>query len=146
MPTFILNLSALEATLEMVGGKGMSLAKLIRAGLPVPERFHITTEAYRRFVSENAIQPRILQELGEVDNSDQQALERVSQQIGKFFSEGQIPPEVARAIAEAYAALPQPRRAATGEGAKFEGVSVAVRSSATAEDLPEASFADQQDT
>ena len=63
MPPFILPLSDPEATLENVGGKGMSLAKLTRAGLPVPGGFHITTEAYRRFVSENAIQPRILQAL-----------------------------------------------------------------------------------
>lgn len=55
MLPIILSLSAIEATLETVGGKGMSLAKLTRAGLPVPGGFHITTEAYWRFVSENGL-------------------------------------------------------------------------------------------
>jgi len=146
MPPYILNFSALEATLETVGGKGESLAKLTRAGLPVPGGFHITTDAYRRFVSENAIQPRILQALKNVDGSDPEGFEPVSQQIGKFFAESQIPPEVARAIAEAYVALhqtrPHPRPSSAGRG----DIPVAVRSSATAEDLPEASFAGQQDT
>ena len=140
MPTFILNLSAPEATLETVGGKGMSLAKLTRAGLPVPGGFHITTEAYRLFVSENAIQPRILQALNNVDGSDPQALELVSQQIAGFFTEGQIPPEIAWAISQAYSELCGPQTSI--ENQKY----VAVRSSATAEDLPGASFAGQQDT
>ena len=140
MPTFILNLSAPEATLETVGGKGMSLAKLTRAGLPVPAGFHITTEAYRRFVSENAIQPRILQALKEVDSSDPQALEPVSRQIGEFFTAGRIPPEIAQAISQAYAELCGAQTSI--ENQKY----VAVRSSATAEDLPGASFAGQQDT
>jgi pyruvate,water dikinase len=139
-------LSALEATLETVGGKGVSLARLTRAGLPIPDGFHITTDAYRRFVTENALQPRILQALKEGNSSGPQALEPVSQQIGEFFVEGQIPPEVARAIADAYAALSQPLRPTSGKEAILEGIPVAVRSSATAEDLPGASFAGQQDT
>ncbi len=148
MPPFILKLSALEATLETVGGKGMSLARLARAGLPVPCGFHVTTEAYRRFVSENAIQPRILQALKEVHGPDQQALELVSQQIRDCFARGQIPLEVAREVTQAYAAMAQPQTSALS-GAPSAGkgvVPVAVRSSATAEDLPEASFAGQQDT
>ncbi|HTX78739.1 MAG TPA: PEP/pyruvate-binding domain-containing protein, partial [Longilinea sp.] len=60
MPTFILPLSDPQATLEAVGGKGMSLAKLSRAGLPVPGGFHVTTDAYRRFVTDNKLQPSIL--------------------------------------------------------------------------------------
>ncbi|MGD0751346.1 MAG: PEP/pyruvate-binding domain-containing protein [Anaerolineales bacterium] len=148
MRPFILKLSALEATLETVGGKGMSLARLTRAGLPVPDGFHITTQAYRLFVSENALQPRILQALKEGYSSELKALEPVSQQIRNFFSDGRIPFEVAGAIMQAYAAMPQPRSSTlsgTPPAGKGE-VSVAVRSSATAEDLPEASFAGQQDT
>ena len=148
MPPFILKLSALEATLETVGGKGMSLARLTRAGLPVPDGFHITTEAYRRFVLENALQPRILQALKEGYGSAPEALEPVSQQIRKFFAEGQIPPDITRAIAEAYAAMPQLRPSTLSRTlpAGTGDVPVAVRSSATAEDLPGASFAGQQDT
>ena len=135
MSPFILNLSALEATLETVGGKGMSLAKLTRAGLPVPGGFHITTAAYRQFVSENGLQPRILQALKDGNASAPDAMEPVSRQICESFVRGTIPAEIARAISKAYAEL-------CGENQKY----VAVRSSATAEDLPEASFAGQQDT
>lgn len=132
MFTFVLTLSDLNATLENVGGKGMSLAKLTRAGLPVPGGFHITTEAYRRFVAENGIQPRILAALKGVDTTDPTTLEPVSRFIGGFFAEGRIPAEIAEAVSAAYTTL--------------KGVPVAVRSSATAEDLPGASFAGQQET
>ncbi len=140
MPPFILNLSALEATLETVGGKGMSLARLTRAGLPVPGGFHITTDAYRHFVAENAIQPRILQALKDVDGSDPQAFEPVSHGIEEFFMTGIIPTDIAMAIFGAYAQLCNQQSSI--ENQKY----VAIRSSATAEDLPEASFAGQQDT
>jgi rifampicin phosphotransferase len=132
MSPLILPLSDLEATLETVGGKGMSLAKLSRAGLPVPGGFHITTDAYRRFVAENGLQPRILQAIKEADTSAPATLEPVSQQIGNLFVTAQIPMEVSAAISAAYV--------------DFKDAPVAVRSSATAEDLPEASFAGQQET
>ncbi|HTX89652.1 MAG TPA: PEP/pyruvate-binding domain-containing protein [Anaerolineales bacterium] len=132
MTPFILPLSDLAATLENVGGKGMSLAKLSRAGLPVPGGFHITTEAYRRFVSENGLQPRILAALQDTGSLEPTALEPVAGRIGGFFAEGSLPAELAGEISRAYASL--------------KGATVAVRSSATAEDLPEASFAGQQDT
>ena len=140
MPPYVLNLSANEATLEIAGGKGLSLARLSRAGLPVPGGFHITTEAYRRFISENDIQPRLLQAFKEVDLSDPVALEPVAQHIMGLFAGGQIPTEVARVISKAYFELCNAQSSI--EKQKY----VAVRSSATAEDLPEASFAGQQDT
>ncbi|MGC1378737.1 MAG: PEP/pyruvate-binding domain-containing protein, partial [Anaerolineales bacterium] len=133
MSSLILPLSDPEATLAAVGGKGMSLARLARAGLPAPGGFHITTEAYRRFVSHNALQPRILQALEGLDSSDPASVGPVSRRIAGFFAKGAIPAEIAHAISNAYAEL-------NNNG------SVAVRSSATAEDLPEASFAGQQDT
>ena len=140
MPAFILQLSDAQATLENVGGKGMSLAKLSRAGLPVPGGFHITTDAYRRFVMDNGLQPRILAAIKEADVSDPAAIEPVARQIGGFFAQGLIPLEVARAISKAYAELSNPRSSIDNPK------SVAVRSSATAEDLPDASFAGQQST
>lgn len=134
--TFVLPLADQNATLETVGGKGMSLAKMSRAGLPVPGGFHITTEAYCCFIKENGIQPRLLVALQGVDSADPASLERISQYISAYFTEGTIPPEISAAIAAAYAGMPAIARGAT----------VAVRSSATAEDLPGASFAGQQDT
>ena len=132
MSTLILPLSDLEATLEAVGGKGTSLAKLARAGLPVPGGFHVTTDAYRRFVADNRLQPLILAALQGADAAQPDSLEFASQKIGKLFAAALIPAEIAEAVSAAYA--------------KMNDAAVAVRSSATAEDLPDASFAGQQDT
>jgi rifampicin phosphotransferase len=132
MSTLILPLSDLEATLEAVGGKGMSLAKLSRAGLPVPGGFHVTTDAYRRFVADNGLQPLILAALKGANAAQPASLDAVSQEISKLFAAASIPVEITTAISAAYA--------------KMNDAAVAVRSSATAEDLPDASFAGQQDT
>jgi rifampicin phosphotransferase len=142
MSTFVLPLADLNATLECVGGKGMSLAKMARAGLPVPGGFHVTTEAYRYFVTENGIQSRILETLdgaGHISMTDTARLEALSQQIGAYFSSGVIPPEIEQEVRTAYAHIP-------GQTLREARIPVAVRSSATAEDLPGASFAGQQET
>jgi pyruvate,water dikinase len=138
MRQIILPLSDLEATLETAGGKGMSLAKMLSAGLPVPRGFHITTEAYRQFVAENLPMSHILQDLAAIDPANISALETASSHIRQLFAEGETPPQIASAIISAYAALREP--------ATTKEVAIAVRSSATAEDLPGASFAGQQET
>jgi pyruvate,water dikinase len=129
----------MNATLENVGGKGMSLAKLSRAGIPVPDGFHVTTEAYRQFVTANDLQKKILAALKDADASLPTTLETASATISRFFADGKIPAELVTAITDAYNEL---NRQSKIENRK----SVAVRSSATAEDLPGASFAGQQDT
>jgi pyruvate,water dikinase len=129
---FVLTLADPNATLEYVGGKGMSLAKMLAAGLPVPGGFHVTTAAYRRFVAENQLQSRIMRELEGIDPTDTAALETTARTISSFFAEAKTPPDIAAAVTDAYAAL--------------HDAAVAVRSSATAEDLPGASFAGQQET
>ena len=121
-----------QATLEMVGGKGMSLSKLLTAGIPVPEGFHVTTASYKIFVEKNHIQPHINKLLDGIDSNNTSQLENVSTQIGMLFHNGEMPQEVSDAIKTAYAGL--------------GNIAVAVRSSATAEDLPDASFAGQQET
>ncbi len=60
MKPFTLPLSDSQATLENVGGTGMSLVKMIQAGVPIPDGFHVTTEAYCRFIAENNLQTKIL--------------------------------------------------------------------------------------
>ena len=77
-------------SVECAGGKGMP-SGLIRAGLPVPAGFHITTEAYRCFVAANGIQPKILKALEGIDTGDSAAVESVSRSIGGFFAMGTIP-------------------------------------------------------
>ncbi|MBN1640690.1 MAG: phosphoenolpyruvate synthase [Anaerolineae bacterium] len=141
MGSYVLALDAAEATLEQAGGKGASLAQLVAAGLPVPDGFHLTTAAYRRFVAENNLETRIAAALEPVleahssgGNLDPAMLERASDAIRAMFVDAPIPPEIAGAVARAYAELHGQRPA------------VAVRSSATAEDLPGLSFAGQQET
>jgi rifampicin phosphotransferase len=105
------------------------------SGIPlVLPGFHITTAAYRRFVEENGLQKAILAAVSTVTAQDHAALEEASKQIGQLFAQGRIPDEIAEALSLAYAEL--------GGG----NLPVAVRSSATTEDLPELSFAGQQDT
>ncbi len=133
-PKYILSLSDPRATLSLAGGKGASLARLVNAGLPVPDGFHVTTAAYRQFVDENDLQPRILAALEEADASQPATLETASRTICDLFSQEGIPPDIAGAIAQAYASL------------SGQNPIVAVRSSATAEDLPGLSFAGQQET
>ncbi len=131
---FILALSAPRADLETVGGKGASLARLAAAGFPIPAGFHITTQVYRVFVAHNHLQAKVLTALEPVDLAQPQTLENASREIRTLFETAPIPPEIANAIVQAYNDLPG------------IGPAVAVRSSATAEDLPEASFAGQQET
>jgi pyruvate,water dikinase len=129
----ILNLDSPEATLERVGGKGASLARMVAAGLPVPPGFHITTGAYRRFVDENQLAERIYAAAAQARGNDSTALDRASEQIQSLFAQGTMPGEIAEAIRLWYGEL----------GADLP---VAVRSSATAEDLPGMSFAGQLET
>src|SRR5215469_3281446 len=131
---WVLALDDPAATLEQVGGKGASLARLAAAGLPVPPGFHVTTAAYRRFVRENGLQEKILAVVSTVTPDQPNTLEEASRQIGRLFAQGSIPAELAATIREAYAILGS------------SDLPVAVRSSATAEDLPELSFAGQQET
>ncbi len=132
IPMAILHFDSADATLESAGGKGMNLARLTRAGFAVPRGFIISTDAYREFVSVNRWLPAILSGVAELSAEDASALERASAQIRAAFSAGKIPEEVESAIRAAYAEL--------------QDKPVAVRSSATAEDLPDLSFAGQQDT
>ncbi len=147
MSIFVLPLSDSNATLETVGGKGMSLAKMARAGLPVPDGFHVTTEAYQSFITQNGIQPHIDEILKGPVTTDLTYLETISQQIGHFFTDGIVPPEIASVVISAYAGLHD--RAMERAGIPTDAspiTAVAVRSSATAEDLPGASFAGQHET
>jgi rifampicin phosphotransferase len=128
---WILPLASEAATLPIVGGKGANLATMARAGWRVPDGFHLTTLAYEAYVTANHLQEHIQASLPP-PCADPTALEAASANIRSGFTAGSIPAGVASALLEAYARLGRP--------------AVAVRSSATCEDLPEASFAGQQDT
>lgn len=132
MSNYTLTLSSTEATLVCAGGKGTNLARLAHAGFAVPPGFIVTTDAYRTFVAANQLQPRILVLTQAISMEDTAVLENTSTQIRAWFEQGVLPAEIAAQITSAYHALPT--------------APVAVRSSATAEDLPGLAFAGQQDT
>jgi rifampicin phosphotransferase len=130
----VVALDAPAATREQVGGKGASLARLAAAGLPVPPGFHVTTAAYRRFVAEHGLQAQILAAVSAVRVDQPATLDAASQHIAGLFAQHLIPDAIVAPIRQAYADLGR------------LDLPVAVRSSATAEDLPELSFAGQQET
>ncbi len=130
--TFVLPFDSLEATLAVAGGKGANLSHMSRAGFPIPPGFFVTTDAYRAFVEANNLQNRIIDlASNQVDTSEAR-----SAAIRQLFSSGEMPTELVESISHAYADLVR----TVGD------LPLAVRSSATAEDLPGASFAGQQDT
>src|SRR5260370_17383332 len=83
--TLVLALDDASATLEQVGGKGASLARMAAAGLPVPPGFHITTAAYRRFVAENGLQEEILAAVPPVPADQPPPLNTAPSQISHLF-------------------------------------------------------------
>jgi lysophospholipase L1-like esterase len=129
----VLPLMDAAASLAAAGGKGASLARMAAAGLPVPSGFHVTTAAYRRFVDANGLQESILTAVSAARSEEPATLDDAARQIAALFAAGAVPGDVAGAIGDAYATL------------GGEALSVAVRSSATAEDLPDLSFAGQQE-
>lgn len=123
----------------LTGGKAAGLAELVRAGIPVPPGFVITSEAYRLFIEETGIGAYIKAVLDEViQTGSPQEYEKASEMIRSKFVRTPIPHVLKEEIVKAYRKL--------AERIGLENPRVAVRSSATAEDLPEASFAGQQDT
>ncbi|WP_372591242.1 phosphoenolpyruvate synthase, partial [Guyparkeria sp.] len=124
-----------------VGGKNASLgemvAKLGDRGVQVPDGFATTADAYRHYIRHNDLDERIRETLAGLDTDDVAALEKAGRQIREWVSGGEIPDDLAEEIVAAYHEL----------GEEYgENPDVAVRSSATAEDLPTASFAGQQES
>src|ERR1700730_6268480 len=85
---FLLSLESSEATLQQVGGKGASLARLVSAGLPVPPGFHITTHAYRRYVTENHLADAILSAAAQAKVDDPSTLDRAASKIQSLIAQG----------------------------------------------------------
>lgn len=114
------------------GGKGANLGEMTAAGITVPGGFVVTADAYKAFIKENHLEEMFRKELTETGKDEAKLLD-AAKKFRHAISEGKLPEEVEKAVREKYAQL--------GEQAR-----VAVRSSATAEDLPDASFAGQQET
>jgi pyruvate,water dikinase len=138
----VLDLGALRMTdVGAVGGKNASLGEMISqlgaAGVRVPGGFATTAEAYREFLAQGGLDRRIAGRLASLDVNDVAALAKAGAEIRGWIVAHEFAPRLGEEIAAAYAKL------TNGAGSE---ASFAVRSSATAEDLPDASFAGQQET
>ena len=118
--------------MAIVGGKGANLGEMTRAGFPVPNGFVVTAEAYFHFLKETGIGPAIAKAVRGFDPEDSKRLNALSKVIKRHILSAKMPAEIALEVEKNYK--------------KLGDVDVAVRSSATAEDLPDASFAGQQET
>ncbi|MFC1756079.1 phosphoenolpyruvate synthase [Patescibacteria group bacterium] len=118
-----------------VGGKGANLGEMVAANIPVPDGFIVTAKAYYDFLKLTSLKEKIITELSGLDVDDSDKLHAASKKVRTAILQAKMPDELAERIKKAYHEL-------SGKHDKL----VAVRSSATAEDLPDASFAGQQDT
>lgn len=124
--------------IDIAGGKGANLGELTQAGIPVPPGFVITSKTYEKFMNDTKINTTIMNILKNIDVNDTKALQEAAEEIKSIIIKTPMPQDIKTLIIEAYNQLSE----TVGE----EAADVAVRSSATAEDLPDASFAGQQDT
>lgn len=144
METFVRLLEELDLnSLPEAGGKGANLGVLVKAGLPVPPGFTVTALAYRTHLDAAGLRERIARRLDGVPEQDLGALTAACRDVAAWIEAAPMPATIQDQVAAAYARLAG-RMAATAAGAPR--LAVAVRSSATAEDLPSASFAGQQET
>ncbi len=138
--SYVIPFSELDKSdLSVAGGKGANLGEICAAGLPVPSGFVISTAAYGAFVQANELQQSIVELAEAVVATDPHSVTAAAEQINDLFMRGTIGEDLVSAITTAHAHL-------VAESGTEDGLAVAVRSSATAEDLPSASFAGQQDT
>jgi pyruvate,water dikinase len=137
IPALVLPFSKIrKEDIPLVGGKGANLGEMASFGIPVPNGFVITAEAYKKVIDHNALQPVIREIIKQTEVNNQKELQKAAIKIQRLIQTADIPPELIKEIFVSYANLkpgdPNPL--------------VAVRSSATAEDLPDASFAGQQES
>ena len=118
-----------------VGGKGANLGEMVHADIPVPDGFVVTAKAYYDFLKLTSLKQKIVTELSGLDTNDSEALDKATKSIRTAILRAKMPEKLTDEIKDYYHKL-------SGKHDRY----VAVRSSATAEDLPDASFAGQQDT
>jgi len=136
---YILNFKdADKNSLPLVGGKNASLGEMIKASIRVPPGFAVTTDSYLGFITDTGIKDKIFDILSNMPPDDVESLNKASAEIQDLINNASLPDIIQSAIGEGYLLL--------CEQCSVENLPVAVRSSATAEDLPTASFAGQQDT
>lgn len=126
-------------SLPDAGGKGANLGELIKAGLPVPSGFVVATNAYRAQLEESGLKERIAKRIKNLNEHDITYIRQASNDISAWIEKAPMPAKVMEEVEIAFKRLSE-------ETQQYNKLQVAVRSSATAEDLPTASFAGQHDT
>lgn len=129
--------------IETAGGKGASLGEMSNQNFPIPNGFVVTANAYFEHIKKTGIQKQLLEKIDFLDVEDTEELQKQSAEARKLILETEISPEIQKEIKQAYLKLGE---RSLGSLSTLEEEYVAVRSSATAEDLPSASFAGQQET
>ena len=129
-----------KTDIPIVGGKNASLGEMTNAGIPVPPGFAVTAYAYEKFLEETRIAEKIYRIIKETvtDSNNPQQHDTASKKIRQLIENSSMPKDIENAVKSAYKEL--------NKRLNLKDVFVAVRSSATAEDLPDASFAGQQET
>ncbi len=131
-------------SIKTVGGKGANLGEMVKSGFPVPNGFAVTVDAFFEFLEKRKLKQKIVEIIDSIDVENTQELEQKSKQVRDMIKQETLPEETANEIIKAYSKLAEKEK--VGWLTSSEQPFVAVRSSATAEDLPEASFAGQQET
>ncbi len=137
LPKLIVDFKEVDkGDIPLVGGKGANLGEMARASFPVPSGFILTTHSYKQFLLENKLPGKLEEILRSVDQEDPRTLQHASEAVSTLFAKAVIPLQIQKETIARYRKM----------GGVFKRALVAVRSSATAEDLPSASFAGQQAT
>lgn len=136
-PALVLPFSKIHKDdIQYVGGKGANLGEMYNFGIPVPNGFVVTAQAYEKVIDHNALQPVIREIIKQTEITNQKELEKAAIKIQRLILKADIPQDLLEDIFKSYSSLK----------AGDKNPLVAVRSSATAEDLPDASFAGQQES
>ncbi|MDE1848750.1 MAG: phosphoenolpyruvate synthase [Nanoarchaeota archaeon] len=141
-----------KTSVPIVGGKGANLGEIFNLGVPVPPGFVVTTAAYKYFVEKSGLDEKIKKLLSGIDYENTEQLEDRTREIRELFIKARMPEDMKEEIIESYENLNAEEKDFEKQGnalkilEKKEPIYVAVRSSATTEDLADASFAGQQDS
>jgi len=137
-----------KESVNIAGGKGANLAEIYNLKIPVPPGFVITAQAYDYFIEKSNLKPKIKELLDKIDYNRTEQLDQITKEIRELMLNAEIPEDMGKEILDSYGDLDVGRDSGVHDILKKnpENIFVAVRSSATAEDLEDASFAGQQDS
>lgn len=130
----------------ILGGKGANLAEMANMDLPIPSGFVVTAQTYKEFIEKTGIKDGILEIVNSIDTENTSELQIKAKEIQELIKKTEIPEEIKEEIRDNYVLIDVNQKTDMNDVVEGKGEFVACRSSATAEDLPEASFAGQQAT